>query len=293
MKITKTLSILSIIICVIYLAGGFFLTRHPAEACFLFGFGKYMTPDPDYMLHSFGSIEITPETVDSEHFISGTSLVMSVVIAVIGAGIAVFFGKSGIAGTIIGIISVFAIYVAEAAGRLAGAFTFRDTDYNSTNYYIYNSVCRFWQIFALCGAALCITASVYLLKKPKIKTLSIISICGLFLFIFGSMLDTHDTYFYMIKLPHIAAAGVLIVINILSLTKKAGRKAAAGAVLTVTVFPIALYLFNMFLSGDYYGFMNLLCRINSSTVLFMPLWYVFGGITAASALKGAYNEQLA
>lgn len=63
MKITKILSILSIVFCCIYIISAFTLAIFPKDMCILFGMEKFLRISPDYILHSITS-ELTKEAYE-------------------------------------------------------------------------------------------------------------------------------------------------------------------------------------------------------------------------------------
>ncbi|MBR4112434.1 MAG: hypothetical protein IKK53_05330 [Ruminiclostridium sp.] len=293
MRITRTLSILSIIICVIYIVGGLLIMGFPAESCFAFGLGRYMTLDPDYAAHAVGNPVITPETVDtsSVYFINSITAIIFCLVPVIAGAVLTFFRKTGSFSAFLAVNAVPCIYVTEFFGMLIGSMTFMETDYDRTNYYLYSAICRFWSVIALCGVTLCIISTVYEKLKIDVRKLSVISISGLAVFIVISFMSSGTEFFITFTVPLILSACLLIIINILSIKKATGRKTAIAAVVIAASFPVALNLFHMILCGDYFGFMYNRGK-GSMDEIYMFLWYINSGFTAAASLKGADNERL-
>lgn len=266
--------------------------KFPVESCFAFGLGRYMTPDPDYAAHAVGSLEITPETVDSNpaYFINPVlAIIFCLIPAILGAVLA-FFRKTGSFAAFLAVITVPCIYVMEFFSMLIGSMTFMETNYDRTNYYLYSAICRFWSVIALCGVTLCIISTVYGKLKIDTDKLSVISITGLAVFILVSFMSAGTEFFITFTIPLILSACLLIFINILSIKKAAGRKTAMTAVIIAAAFPVVLNLFHMLLCGDYSGFMYNRGK-GSMEEIYMFLWYINSGFTAASALKGAYRNE--
>ncbi len=292
MKITKTLSILSVISCCIYIIAAFSLAIFPSQVCILFGMKKYMGINPDYVAHS-----ITPPlpdeayTIDPVYTVLHIAVIAFCLVFVILSAILVLQKKTKRFPVFLAAFSSAAFGIISILVQMVTEYTLSSSSHSEVNFYIVNSIHRFFLLFGVCGAVLCVISAVYSKTKLSPYVLSIASICCSILYLIpnaGSLLLNGYLNEYG-KYYSVAAVG-FIILSILSYFGKTGRRIAVCAVVFAAAFPLVLQLFLMFGTGDYYGFMSLNGRINDNDTILCN-WLISGIFCAVSSLKGAYNDR--
>ncbi len=291
MKITRAISILSIISCCIYIIAAFALALFPTQVCILFGMKKYMGINPDYVAHSI--IPPLPDeayTIDYGYSISRISLIAFSLVFVILSAILVLQKKTKRFPVFLAVFSSAAFGIISILVQMVTEYTLSGS-HSEVNFYIINSIHRFFLLFGICGAVLCVISAVYSKTKLSPYVLSIASICFSIFYLIpnaGSLLLNGHLNEYG-KYYSVAAVG-LIILSILSYFGKTGRRTAVCVVVFAAAFPLVLQLFLMFVAGDYYGFMSLNSRINDNDTILCN-WLISGILCAVSSLKGAYNDR--
>ena len=212
---------------------------------------------------------------------------------VILAAVLVMYGKLKKMAVFLSGASIFLVIIAQLIGEFFDNWGFKENELARMGFRAFNSICRFWLVLVLVAAALCFICAL-LSVRANPGNLSVLSVVSLAVFLltvgFNALTDRDNSdYFLFFVLPYIITAVMFIVLNIMTLTKKAGYKAGLTAIVFTALFPLTLHLSNMFLSGDYYGIMNLIGK-GGYADFFMTLWYLGGCVSAAAAIKNE-NER--
>ena len=287
MKITKTLSILSVISCCIYIIAAFALAIFPAQVCMLFGMKKYMGINPDYVAHS-----ITPPLPDEAYTIDHVYTVLHIAVIAfclllsIISALLILREKAKRLPVFLSWFSLLAFGISGEIIKTSVQYTLSSRGLKDTDFGIINSIHSFIMLFGFCGAVLCIIAAMHKHSKLSIHVLSIISICFSIFFLIsrfiGFMPDKNNEYdkYYCI------AAVIFIVLSILAYFGKIGRRNIYFATELSSAFPLGLQLLLMAVSGDYFGFLS---EGQRNTISY--LWLISGILCAVSSLKGAYENE--
>lgn len=283
MKIVKNLSIISIIISVIGIAGLLLLAFQPYTMYDLFGMSRYVP------VRVFSDGDAMPSNL---YPLAAAAMTVQLLLVILAALLAMY-GKLKKLALFFGIISLPSLYIAQNMSEFFDNWGFSENELARMGFRSFNSICRFWLVVVLAAAALCLI-SVILTDKSTSRSMAAVSVATLVLFltamIFNGLVYRDETdYFLFFVLPYIITAVIFIVLNIMTITKKAGYSAGLTAIVFTALFPLTLHLSNMFLSGDYYGIMNLNGESGYAD-FFMTLWYLGGCASAAAAIKNE-NER--
>lgn len=286
MKITKTLSILSVISCCIYIIAAFALAIFPTQVCILFGMKKYMEINPDYIAHS-----IIPPLPNEAYAIAPVYTVLHIaiiafclVLSIISAFL-ILCEKGKQLPVFLSWFSIFAFGVSSEIVKASVQHTLSSRALTDTDFGIINSIHSFIMLFGFCGAVLCIIAAIYKHSKLNVHILSIISICFSVFFLIsrfvGFMPEKNNEYnkYYCI------VSVIFIVLSMLSYFGKISRRNVYFATELSAAFPLGLQLLLMAVSGDYFGFLS---AGQNNQISY--LWLISGILCAISSLKGVKNE---
>lgn len=292
MKITKTLSILSIVSCFIYIIVAFALAVFPIDVCILFGMTKNIGINPDYIAHTITPGEFHREAYEiyPVYNITHISLIAFNLVFVILSAVLVLQKKTKRFPVFLAVFSSAAFGIISILVQMITQYTLSGSQ-SETDFYVINSIHRFFLLFGICGAVLCVIAAVYSKTKLNKYVLAIASICfsifylvpNICTLLLNGSLNEYGKYY------SVAAVG-FIILSILSYFGKTGRRTAVLTIILAAAFPLVLQLLLMSVTGDYYGFMSLNSWINDNdTVLYK--WLISGICCAVSSLKGAYPNE--
>lgn len=287
MNTTRTLSIISVILCCVYIVADFTLAIFPKDVCILFGMKMALSIDPHYIAHT-----ITPPlpdeayTIDPVYSVGHIGAIAVFLIPAIISAILLLLKKTKKLPIILSWFSLFAFGIIGMLIKAAVQFTLSSRNFSEADFYVINCIHSFIMLLGFCGASFCVIAAMYSKSRLGVQSLSIISISLSAVYLIwkiGALILTGDINDYHIY--YSASAVILIILSTLSYFGKANKFTAVFS-LILAAFPLILQLWLPLATGDYYGFMNLLGQTDSVSYI----WLTGSILCAVSALKGVYHE---
>ena len=287
MKITRTLSIISVILCCIYILADFMLAFFPKDVCILFGMKIALSIKPEYILHNIAPpLPYEAYTIDPVYSVGHIGAIAVFLIPTVISAILLLLKKTKKLPIILSWFSLFTFGITGALIDAAVQFTLSSRNFSEADFYVISCIHSFIMLFGFCGAAFCVIAAMYSRSRLGVHSLSIISIIlsavyliwKIVTLILTGNINDYDIYYS-------ASAVILIILSTLSYFGKANKCTAVFS-LILAAFPLILQLWLSLASGDYYGFMSLLGQTDSVSYI----WLTGSILCAVSSLKGVYNE---